>query len=128
MPLGRDGTRGAGSRPSFPRRILDGDGARAEPPAGLDDGVSLIDPGVRRLLCLTAAAGRGRWTSIDVDVLFPLVHGWGGEDGRLQGALDLAGLPYVGAGVLRLGDRDGQGGVEAADAAAGLGAWRLARS
>ena len=32
-------------------------------------------------------------------VVFPLVHGRGGEDGSLQGLLELAGLPYVGAGV-----------------------------
>jgi D-alanine-D-alanine ligase len=36
---------------------------------------------------------------IELEVVFPLVHGWGGEDGRLQGALDLAGIPCVGAGV-----------------------------
>ena len=29
-----------------------------------------------------------------------MIHGWGGEDGRLQGALELAAIPYVGAGVL----------------------------
>jgi D-alanine-D-alanine ligase len=34
-----------------------------------------------------------------VDVVFPIVHGTGGEDGTLQGLLELAGLPYVGAGV-----------------------------
>ena len=32
-------------------------------------------------------------------VVFPLVHGHGGEDGSLQGLLELAHLPYVGAGV-----------------------------
>jgi D-alanine-D-alanine ligase len=37
---------------------------------------------------------------VSLDVLFPIVHGHGGEDGTLQGLLDLAGLPYVGAGVL----------------------------
>ncbi len=37
---------------------------------------------------------------LDLDVMFPLVHGWGGEDGRVQGALDLAGIPYVGASLL----------------------------
>ena len=36
---------------------------------------------------------------IAVDVLFPIVHGHGGEDGSLQGLLELAGLPYVGSGV-----------------------------
>ncbi len=35
-----------------------------------------------------------------VDVIFPIVHGRGGEDGSLQGLLELAGVPYVGAGVL----------------------------
>ncbi|GHF12301.1 MULTISPECIES: D-alanine--D-alanine ligase family protein [Streptomyces] len=36
----------------------------------------------------------------EVDVVFPVLHGPYGEDGTLQGMLDLAGIPYVGAGVL----------------------------
>ncbi|UNS99226.1 D-alanine--D-alanine ligase [Streptomyces tubbatahanensis] len=36
----------------------------------------------------------------EVDVVFPVLHGPYGEDGTLQGMLDLAGVPYVGAGVL----------------------------
>ena len=35
-----------------------------------------------------------------VDVVFPLLHGPYGEDGTLQGLLELAGIPYVGSGVL----------------------------
>lgn len=35
-----------------------------------------------------------------VDVVLPLVHGRHGEDGALQGAIELAGLPYAGSGVL----------------------------
>jgi len=35
-----------------------------------------------------------------VDVVFPLLHGPFGEDGTVQGLLELAGIPYVGAGVL----------------------------
>ena len=35
-----------------------------------------------------------------LDVVFPLLHGPFGEDGTVQGLLELAGLPYVGAGVL----------------------------
>ena len=35
----------------------------------------------------------------DADIVFPLVHGTYGEDGTLQGVLEFAGLPYVGAGV-----------------------------
>jgi D-alanine-D-alanine ligase len=34
-----------------------------------------------------------------IDVLFPLVHGTYGEDGSLQGLLEMMGIPYVGAGV-----------------------------
>ncbi|MBM3188169.1 MAG: D-alanine--D-alanine ligase [Chloroflexi bacterium] len=36
----------------------------------------------------------------DVDVVFPVLHGPFGEDGTVQGLLELADLPYVGAGVL----------------------------
>jgi D-alanine-D-alanine ligase len=35
-----------------------------------------------------------------VDVVFPVLHGTFGEDGTVQGLLELAGVPYVGAGVL----------------------------
>ncbi len=35
-----------------------------------------------------------------IDLIFPIIHGRGGEDGCLQGLLELAGLPYVGSGVL----------------------------
>ena len=37
--------------------------------------------------------------SLTLDVLFPVLHGKHGEDGTLQGLLELANLPYVGAGV-----------------------------
>jgi D-alanine-D-alanine ligase len=36
----------------------------------------------------------------EIEVFFPLIHGPFGEDGTLQGLLELAGVPYVGAGVL----------------------------
>ena len=36
----------------------------------------------------------------EIDVVFPALHGTFGEDGTIQGLLELAGLPYVGAGVL----------------------------
>jgi D-alanine-D-alanine ligase len=39
-----------------------------------------------------------RWTS--VDVLYPVLHGPFGEDGTVQGAAELAGVPYVGSNVL----------------------------
>src|SRR6202011_707087 len=36
----------------------------------------------------------------EIDVVFPVLHGTFGEDGTMQGLLELAELPYVGAGVL----------------------------
>lgn len=39
-------------------------------------------------------------SQVQLDVLFPVVHGTYGEDGTLQGMLEMAGLPYVGCGVL----------------------------
>ena len=36
----------------------------------------------------------------EIDVVFPVLHGTFGEDGTVQGLLELAGLPYVGAGVM----------------------------
>ena len=38
--------------------------------------------------------------ALAVDVVFPVLHGTYGEDGTVQGLLDLAGLPYVGSGVI----------------------------
>jgi len=38
--------------------------------------------------------------AIDIDVIFPVLHGTFGEDGTIQGLLELADMPYVGAGVL----------------------------
>lgn len=39
-------------------------------------------------------------TQINVDVVFPVLHGLFGEDGTIQGLLDLSGMPYVGPGTL----------------------------
>ncbi len=39
-------------------------------------------------------------TRTEIDVVFPVLHGPFGEDGAVQGMLELAGVPYVGAGVL----------------------------
>ena len=50
------------------------------------------------------AGGEGldaaRVTGLGLDVMFPVLHGPHGEDGTVQGLLELANVPYVGAGVL----------------------------
>ena len=38
--------------------------------------------------------------TLPVDIAFPIIHGSFGEDGTIQGLLEMAGLPYVGSGVL----------------------------
>ena len=37
------------------------------------------------------------FAGLDVDVVFPLLHGRNGEDGRMQGFLAIAGIPFVGS-------------------------------
>jgi D-alanine-D-alanine ligase len=61
------------------------------------------EPGKRELLALTpnGSAHSLKLSAIAaLDVVFPLLHGPFGEDGTLQGLLELADLPYVGSGVL----------------------------
>lgn len=40
------------------------------------------------------------WTLKELDVIFPVLHGLGGEDGTIQGLLEMLQVPYVGCGVL----------------------------
>ena len=57
----------------------------------------------RELTVTTAPSGTGasgERSLGDVDVVFPILHGRFGEDGTVQGLLELVGLPYVGNGVL----------------------------
>ena len=61
--------------------------------------VSLVgDPAGRGLAVLDPAAAIGPALT-EVDVVFPVLHGAFGEDGTIQGLLEMAGLPYVGSGV-----------------------------
>jgi len=50
---------------------------------------------------LSPLVGVGRGGGLpELDVIFPVFHGLNGEDGTIQGVLELANIPYVGAGVL----------------------------
>jgi D-alanine-D-alanine ligase len=70
-------------------------------PLALPPGVPSANPGSGQALARVAAAGGlPAGTAASLDVMFPLVHGPYGEDGTLQGLLELADIPYVGAGVL----------------------------
>ncbi len=54
------------------------------------------DPRKQSLVAINDSGNVGK----AIDVIFPVVHGRYGEDGTLQGLLELADLPYVGPGVL----------------------------
>ncbi|MGY1886032.1 MULTISPECIES: D-alanine--D-alanine ligase family protein [unclassified Blastococcus] len=73
------------------------DGALPEVTGGT--AVSLVgDPEARGLAVLEPGAAVGRALT-EVDVVFPVLHGAFGEDGTVQGLLEMTGLPYVGSGV-----------------------------
>ena len=77
---------------------LVGAGAQKMLPEVLKGGQRVMmtaDPTDAALVRLDGSGGGQR-----IDVVFPVMHGTFGEDGTIQGLLDLAGLPFVGAGVL----------------------------
>lgn len=94
IPIGitRDGRWLAGNDPM-------GQLTASSPLFAISDGsaprtVPIDDPGVEPGSALPAVLAG------DVDVIFPVLHGPMGEDGTVQGMLELANLPYVGSGVL----------------------------
>jgi D-alanine-D-alanine ligase len=74
----------------------------------------------------TAAARRGDddnralVTGLNLDVIFPVLHGPFGEDGTIQGLLELANIPYVGSGVLASAVGMDKGMMKVVFAASGL--------
>ena len=77
---------------------LVGNAAQKMLPEVLKGGQRVImaaDPTDAALIPLDRSGGGQR-----IDVIFPVMHGTYGEDGTIQGLLDLAGVPFVGAGVL----------------------------
>lgn len=79
---------------------LIGAGAQKMLPEVLRAGQRVVmsaDPTETALIALDGSGGAG---AKKLDVIFPVIHGTFGEDGTMQGLLELAGLPFVGAGVL----------------------------
>jgi D-alanine-D-alanine ligase len=79
-----------------------GTGAQKMLPEVLKTGERVVlpaDPGASSLVPVGSSTSSSQ-QGIRVDVVFPVLHGTFGEDGTVQGLLELAGLPYVGAGVL----------------------------
>jgi D-alanine-D-alanine ligase len=69
-------------------------------PEVVDNGTRVIWPDSAGSTTLQVTDADGTRTLGDIDVVFPIIHGPFGEDGTLQGMLELIGLPYVGSGVL----------------------------
>ena len=92
--------------------VIDDARGASSPPAQLHTEVHLVARPARNSLlsidrdpdlqapAAARAARRASVAELTLDVVFPIVHGPFGEDGTLQGLLELANVPYVGAGVL----------------------------
>ena len=103
------GKAGEGARPT-PTHLRAGDPDATPGAAVLARGESVVvPPEPQRHGSLTpfetdasshALTRRAADRAIDVDVIFPVLHGTFGEDGTIQGLLELADMAYVGAGVL----------------------------
>ena len=71
-----------------------------------------------------SAPGVGVQAALDVDVVFPVLHGPWGEDGTVQGLLETLGVPYVGSGVLASALSMDKGHMKATLASAGIDVGR----
>ncbi|MEE8581759.1 MAG: D-alanine--D-alanine ligase family protein [Myxococcota bacterium] len=70
------------------------------PPEASLKGTEVTLPAVPGVGAVVPTAQDAAAVAGELDVVFPILHGRGGEDGALQGLLELADLPYVGSGVL----------------------------
>jgi D-alanine-D-alanine ligase len=90
------------------RNLRAGDPETTSPAAVLARGEAVVVPpepvhrhsGLVPFQTDAALMRRASDRAINVDVIFPVLHGTFGEDGTIQGLLELADIPYVGAGVL----------------------------
>lgn len=69
------------------------------PPVEATCALIITDP-TRPGLLYQASQSSNEWLYRPLDIAFPVLHGTYGEDGTVQGLLELAGIPYVGSGVL----------------------------
>jgi len=91
-----------------PRHLRAGDPDITQPAAVLSRGEAVVVPpepvhrqsGLVPFQTDSSPMRRAADRAINVDVIFPVLHGTFGEDGTIQGLLELADIPYVGAGVL----------------------------
>jgi D-alanine-D-alanine ligase len=85
------------ARHDHPRPTRAGREVHLVPTPGADTLIAIEREGAHSQ---SADAARALVRSLGLDVVFPVLHGPYGEDGTIQGLLELAGVAYVGAGVL----------------------------
>ena len=64
------------------------------------DGLPYVPDNAPAISIDIAGFSTSRGEKLSIDLVFPLLHGAYGEDGTIQGLLEMAGIPYVGSGVL----------------------------
>src|ERR1700741_2294331 len=139
----------SGESAAAPRPLRAGDPETTTSAAVLAHGESVIVPPVpsenktgalvpfETAKNLEIQAGAGNSSVLNLDVIFPVLHGTFGEDGTIQGLFELAGIAYVGSGVLGSAAGMDKDVMKRLFAAAGLpivehvtllrGAWQKAR-
>ena len=106
--LGKSASEGARRSTPDEKHLRAGDPETTPGAAVLAQGESVVVPpepvhrqsGLMPFQTDAALTRRASDRAINVDVIFPVLHGTFGEDGTIQGLLELADIPYVGAGVL----------------------------
>ncbi len=79
------------------RRISCGEAGKSDDgQTGVGSGQLTVNNSARRVLAVAGAEN----DNSGIDVVFPVLHGCNGEDGTIQGLFELAGIPYVGCGIL----------------------------
>ena len=78
----------------------------SSPVASIEDGTWKKNEGNRRAFLVPDRGTRGiiaedgdKYELIPIDVIFPVLHGKNGEDGTMQGLMEMAGIPFVGSGT-----------------------------
>jgi D-alanine-D-alanine ligase len=95
-----------GDTGALARRLRAGDPEATPGAKLLHEGIPTLFPpeptngAAKSASALVAAEGRSCLDGKSLDVVFPVLHGTFGEDGTIQGLFELAGIPYVGSGVL----------------------------
>ena len=64
------------------------------------DGLSYVPEGGEKLIVDIHGIKDSKGSDLGIDIAFPLLHGAYGEDGTIQGLFEMAGIAYVGSGVL----------------------------